>query len=196
MRFLFIAIFMLASNNAFSISQEYIEESIKRAAKDAGVPVDLLRAICFAESRLKPDAYVFSDGGNNNHAFGMCQVLYRTAGDFGFKDSRCLEDFRFRKQHRNYQHCKLFGPYTNALYAAYFLKRQLDRYDQSWINAIAAYNSGSVRICSSGWVYANRVDEDGNVFRTKLYECKKGGILNQRYVDRVLHFLNKHNKNR
>ncbi len=64
-------------NHTHSI--EYIEKVIEKAAKKVGVPFEVLRAICKTESNLKTDAYVYSDGGGDNHAFGMCQVLRTTA---------------------------------------------------------------------------------------------------------------------
>lgn len=188
MRYFLCIVLFCVSSTSFGISQDYIDKSIKKAAKKVGVPYKLLDAVCYAESRHTPNAYVFSDGGTiTNHAFGMCQVLYNTAGEYGFVDDRCAGDFRYRKFQRNYKNCKLFGPYTNAYYAAKYLKKQLKRYNGSWINAIAAYNSGSVRICKTGWVYRNYKDAKGKWRKTKLYKCEKGGLLNQRYVDRVLH---------
>jgi len=156
-------------------------QEVRRAAKEVGVSPDLLSAICYAESHHNHKAYVHADGTGDNHAFGICQVLLKTAEQYGFKDPRCTEDFKSRKQDRTYSNCKLFGPYTNALYAARYLKYQLDRYDGSWINAIAAYNTGTVKLCKTGWVH--------NAHGKRMYKCSPGGLLNQKYVDRVLHAI-------
>lgn len=164
-----------------SLGSNYIDESIVKAANKVGVPSSLLKAICSAESSLKQDEFVYADGGDSNHAFGLCQVLLKTAEGFGFSDDGCKDNYKFRKEDRKYKNCKLFGPYTNALYAAKYLKFQLDRYGNSWINAVAAYNTGTVRLCKTGWVK--------NIRGEKLYTCEKGGILNQKYVDRVLKSL-------
>lgn len=161
----------------------YIEKSIKKAANKNKVPPSLLRAICSAESNLDPHAYRFGDGGEKNSAIGMCQILYNTARDYGFNDKRCAKSFKgLDKMSKIYKTCKLFGPYTNAYYAAKYLKFQLDRYDNSWISAIAAYNTGSLRICETGKVKSSSTGEI-------LYKCEKGGLLNQKYVDRVLKAL-------
>ena len=161
-------------------------EAIERAAQDVGVPPSLLTAICWAESGLKSSAYRFADSGDpKNSAFGLCQVLYQTGRFYGLQDENCTRDFRNTYfLERNYKACKLFGPYTNAFYAAKVLKYQLNRYGGSWISAIAAYNTGSLKICKTGKVrdrYTRKV----------LYTCQVGGLLNQKYVDRVLRVLNK-----
>jgi len=188
---------MFLTKSVFAVSQQDIDNAIIKAATEVGVPSKILDAICYAESEHNPYGYAFSDGGSvTNHAIGLCQVLYKTAVDYGFKDTRCKEDYRFRKEERIQENCKLFDPYVNALYAAKYLKYQLKRYGNSWINSIAAYNSGSVKICKTGWVYSYRKEDSGEWNKTKLYKCEKGGLLNQRYVDRVLHaFLERNIRN-
>ena len=187
-----------ATSSSQEISQEYLEKSFERAAKNEGVSVELLRAICWAESNHNPSAYVFNDGTRGNHSFGICQVLYTTALDLGMKkDPNCWKDFRTARQinlsgapvnpgftdpKRNFKTCRLFGPLTNITYAAKYLKSKLRKYGGSWINAIAAYNTGSLKTCKSGKVYRAKD-------RKVLYTCQRGGLLNQRYVDRVLEFL-------
>lgn len=160
------------------------EEIFSKVAKEEGVPVGLLRAICWAESKLEPLAYNHGDGTGSNHAFGICQVLNSTAKDYGFSDANCTKDFS-NKASRSYKGCKLFGLETNVRYAAKFLKSKLDQYDQSWIHATAAYNAGTVRICKTGVV--TRAKD-----KSVLWKCKKGGILNQKYVDDVLKALEEH----
>jgi len=179
---------------AASISKQYVLDSIDRAAKEVGVPADLLYGVCQAESRLKPNEYVFSDGGTGNHAIGMCQVLVETAKELGIRDDKCHDDFRYRAAERNYYGCKLFGPYTNAKAAARYLLRQLERYEYDVTKAIGAYNTGSFKICKSGWVYANRRLANGKTHRTKLYKCKIGRPLNKRYIDRVQHYRKEYNE--
>lgn len=167
-------------------SPKYVNESIAKAAKEVSVPVELLKAICTAESNLKTDSYVHSDGGNNNHAFGICQVLLNTAGDYGFKDERCREDYRKRHSERVYSTCKLFGPFTNALYAGKYLKSKLDKYNGSWINAIAAYNSGSIKVCPKEGFYMSYRDGIKRLDKPRKVSCIPGELLNRKYVDRVL----------
>lgn len=180
----------LVSNQARSeISDEYIDNSIVKAANKVDVPPILLRAICMAESNLVPHAYVHDDGGKANHAIGICQVLVRTAEEHGMSDQDCHDDYREPKSRRRYGVCDLFGPYTNAFYAAKYLKKQLNRYDGSWIAAIAAYNAGSLKTCSPKGYYLSYNSETGEYDRKVA--CIPGAPINQKYVDRVLKAISK-----
>lgn len=182
--FLILLSFLSSSAVAEEISKEYIRESILKAAKDTDVPAPLLFSVCYAESNHRPDAYVHGDGTGNNHAFGICQVLYKTALGLGMlPDDRCLGDFRGNVE-RSHKTCRLFGPYTNAYYAALYLKQKLDQYNYSWISAIAAYNTGTLRTCKTGVVTRAK---DKKV----IAKCQIGGLLNQKYVDRVLGYMGK-----
>jgi soluble lytic murein transglycosylase-like protein len=164
------------------VSQEYIKAAIEEAAQEAGVSKDLLLAICTTESNLKADAFVYSDGGANNHAYGICQVLSETAKKYVGKDKKCERDFRDLV--KNYKTCNLFGPKVNALAAAYYLKSQLVRYKGNTLKAVAAFNSGSVRKCSEmGWVT--------NKHGKRIQRCRPGGLLNSYYVNRVKSVLSK-----
>jgi soluble lytic murein transglycosylase-like protein len=114
----------------------------------------------------------------------------------------CLKDFRSKKtilqkkgfipEHyveleRDFTTCPLFGPATNAKYAARYLARQIKRYNGSKISGIAAYNTGSLRVCTTGRVLRAKD-------KTFLYSCQKGGLLNQKYVDRVLDGVKRYSK--
>lgn len=184
-KLLFLILLTVTSNVALAkpgdADPEQLTQAFDKAAKKVGVPVRLLRAICWAESDHDPISYEYNDGNSGNSAFGICQVLQRTAEDFGIKDARCSADFTLEST-RTYKNCKLFGLYTNILIAARYLKSKLDKYDGSWSSAIAAYNTGTIRICRKGKVYRAKD-------RSILYTCKKGHLLNQKYVDRVLHAI-------
>jgi soluble lytic murein transglycosylase-like protein len=172
-----------------SYAESYEERSIKKAADKVGVPAALLRAICYAESRLNRYAYAHQDGRSLGSAFGMCQVLYATAKGYGMNDEKCKESFLNRKD-RVYKSCKLFGPYTSAYYAARVLKTQLRRYDNNYINAVAAYNSGTVRSCPRRGGYTVHIfDKKANKLRKIRRKCVPGSLMNQDYVDRVMKFM-------
>jgi soluble lytic murein transglycosylase-like protein len=163
-----------------------VDNALKKAAKRVGVPHELLRAICYSESRLDMKAVAYSDGGGTNHALGLCQVLYSTAVGMGMKkDERCKE--HIERKDREYANCRLYGPYTNAFYAAKVLRYQLKRYAGSWANATAAYNSGTVKTCGPKGYYGVRVfvKKTGNV-KWRRIKCKPGGLMNHKYVDRVM----------
>ena len=185
LRFL-VATFLVAN---VSYAESYEERSIKKAADRVGVPAALLRAICYAESKLNRYAYAHQDGRSLGSAFGMCQVLYATAKGYGMNDEKCKESFLNRKD-KVYKSCKLFGPYTSAYYAARVLKAQLRRYDNNYINAVAAYNSGTVRSCPRRGSYTIHIfDKKANKLRKMRRKCVPGSIMNQDYVDRVMKFM-------
>ncbi|MBP6218398.1 MAG: transglycosylase SLT domain-containing protein [Oligoflexales bacterium] len=157
------------------------EHAIESAAKRLGVPYEVLRAICMTESNLNADAFVRNDGGDHNHAFGMCQVLRRTAEKYVKKDKGCTQDFSDRNLDRSHKQCNLFGPVTNALAAAHYLRYQMDRFSGDLFKAVAAYNAGSVVKCGhKRWVHSNG---------KKLRPCRHNDILNRYYVDRVEGFM-------
>lgn len=185
-------IFILLCYGSTALGGSYIDNSFARAAKKAGVPEQLLRAICYSESRYQPRAFRFGDGGDRNHAIGICQLLVSTASSFVGHDPKCHRDFRDRSIPRAYQECKLFGPYTNILAAALYLKSHLKRYDGSWINAIAAYNSGKPRPCPRrGYFYYWTWSKKLNKLIRATKSCQPGTLMNHDYVDRVLHALHK-----
>lgn len=166
------------------VSKAYIEEAIVQAAQKAGVPVDLLRGICTIESNLIVDSFAHDDGGSGIHSYGICQISSLTAAKYLGKDKNCQQDFRGLE--KSYKTCKYFGPKLNALAAARYLKTQLDRYDGHPFKAAAAYNSGSLRKCSSkGWV-TNKKGE-------RLQRCKPGDLLNRYYITRLTSVLSKTN---
>ena len=171
----------IASSSAIRKQQikEEAEAAIRKAARKHSVPEDWLVSICKVESLLDSQAYNFTDGsGRSDHAFGACQVLNSTAKWAGYNDAGCKRDFRKRsKRPRNAKNCTLFDPRVNADVAAKVLKLHMKRY-KHLPHAIASYNSGSVKYCGkSGWVYGSKGQ--------RLYSCKPGGLLNQKYVNKV-----------
>jgi len=100
------------------------ENIITLAAQKIGVPISLLMAICSHESGLK-NVVVPNDGGSPS--YGICQVKSDTAKMFGYEGTEK----------------ELMTPKNNVAAAAKYLKYQLDRYDQNWCKASAAYNSGT-----------------------------------------------------
>ena len=179
-----LTVFLFISGAAFGGSA--IDEALIKAANKVGVPHKLLRAICYSESRLDSKAVAYGDGGNTNHALGLCQILYATAINMGMgKDERCIK--QIERLNRSYKNCRLFGPYTNAYYAARVLGFQLKRYGGSWANATAAYNSGTVKTCKKRGYYSVRIyNKKTNTIGWRKIKCKPGGLMNSDYVDRVM----------
>lgn len=181
---LMVLMLLLSSLKGFSqsIADSTYDSVFTKVATEQAVPERLLRAICWSESKFDPQAFVEGDGSGDNHAFGICQILYTTASEQGFKQSKCIShDFTLRSA-RTVKACKLFDSYTNVTMAAKYLKEKMVKYGDSWVSSIAAYNAGSVRICKTGTVYRAKDHEP-------LWKCKKGGLLNQKYVDDVVKAL-------
>lgn len=186
--------FLMSTSTAMWASSESnsFEAILSRAARTQGIPERLLLAICLTESgegtgRLNPQAFSPDDGAPGNHSFGACQVLLSTAKGMGFldRDEKC-QNYRTRRK-AEYTACGLFGPTTNAHFAATYLRKQLTRYHGNWTAAIASYNAGSARMCPPR---RNLKNWKGDV----VTKCRLGEYANQGYVDRVLMQLDKLDK--
>lgn len=101
-----------------------VDKALLMAAVTNHVPVRLLKAICQHESRLNPKALNKYDKGSPS--YGLCQIKAATARYVGYSGNAR----------------GLFNPYTNAHYAARYLRYQLTRYDEDWVKATSAYNAG------------------------------------------------------
>lgn len=127
--------------------RQTMEAHLVAAALFEETPYPLLRAICTVESNLNAHAINRVDGSDKRHSIGLCQIKLNTA-----RWMRCP------KIKREYD---LFDARSNARCAARFLRYQLDRYEQNWDRAIAAYNSGSLKLTKTGRIvnqaYVNKV---------------------------------------
>jgi len=134
-----------------SIKALAVTDVIIKAANTVGVDSKVLKAICWVESSHNPKAINYNDG-NGHNSMGLCQVQYPTAKDMGYKGTKL----------------GLLEPYTNAYYAAKYLKYQLTRYKDIDL-AILAYNAGSIRYNKKGLIinfnYLNKVKK-----ALKIYE--------------------------
>lgn len=120
-------------------SRPSILKALHQAADDVDVPYRLLLAICTVESSLKPRAIHPHDGDGTS--YGLCQIKEATARDMGFEAKTGV----------------LLDPNVNAFYAAKYLKFQMDRYEDDWIRALAAYNKGASHFHVSNQEYVNKV---------------------------------------
>lgn len=96
------------------------------AAKAAKVSAALLYAICAHESNGFMYDYTLYDNGTPSYS--VCQVKSGTVLMLGWTGKDEME---------------LRNPYVGIKYAAKYLRYELDRYDNDWCKATAAYNSGS-----------------------------------------------------
>lgn len=108
------------------------------------LPPGLLSAVCYVESRHDTSALSPHDGGSAS--IGICQIKLATAKSVGFVGKQ--KDLKV--------------PDTNIYYAGKLLKKQLIRYDNDPVKAIAAYNAGKHRV------------------------NKHGLVMNRKYVSKVL----------
>lgn len=97
------------------------------------IPAGLLMALCSVESNLNPHAIVANDGGSPS--YGLCQVKLETA-------KRFIPDVT---------PADLMRKPVNMMVAAMYLQHQFKRYG-SWRKAIAAYNTGSIKYSTKGFL--------------------------------------------
>jgi len=103
------------------------ENLIRNAAGRYGVPTAVITAIIDQESSFNPNAR------GSAGEYGLMQLMCQTANFMGFSgDCELLRD-----------------PATNIEYGTKYLQYQYNRYG-SWVDAVAAYNAGSVFKNSSG----------------------------------------------
>lgn len=108
------------------------------------IPPGLLSAVCYTESRHDGNKINYSDNGSPS--YGVCQIKMGTAISLGFTGTER----------------ELIDSTVNVYYSGAYLAKQLSRYDNNIIKALAAYNSGTCRLNS------------------------KGNPLNEKYVKKVL----------
>lgn len=97
-----------------------------------GLPPGLLSAVCFTESSHNVSVIHHHDGRGDS--IGVCQLKLATARVMGFQgDARTLQ-----------------LPEVNIYYAGKYLSHQLHRYYRDIGSAVAAYNSGTLRVDARG----------------------------------------------
>lgn len=162
-------------------AETYEDKAFRKIAAEQGVDENLLRAICWHETKHRPRDLNESDGGEGNSAFGICQVLYNTAAQYGTVDERC-KDFTSDTPRimREYKNCKLFGPETNIRIAAKYLRDKIKENEGNIFEAIASYNTGSYKECRDGWLYYKK---------KRFKRCIQGGPVNIYYILEIFQAL-------
>lgn len=143
-----------------SHTKEEVRAYISRAEVEHELPGKLLEAVCTVESQLNSKALNINDGGKNNHAIGLCQLLvqtayWRTRWKVDLKDCRDISG-------KNFKECKLWDPKLNTQIAGEYLAYLIKKHKGNLTLAVAAYNSGTPK-------YNNQ-----------------GNLINLRYVNKVL----------
>jgi len=104
-------------------------DELRAAAQRNHLDPALVAAVIYAESRF--DDHVESRQG----AVGLMQVLPSTAQEIARQSGGLT-----------FVASDLDTPRVNILYGCYYLRRLLDRYDGSAVEALAAYNAGSANV--------------------------------------------------
>ena len=146
------------------LDTERFDLGIQDAARQAGVPWKLLKALVAAESSFDPNAYR-DEPKIDDASRGLTQILYRTARAMGYLG----------------EPEGLFAPDLNLEYGALYLARQHDRAG-NWLGALSAYNGGWRPALGFG----EPVQSEG--VRCGGREVPIGEFCNQAYVDRVTGF--------
>lgn len=126
-----------------------------QATVDFNLPPDVLSSICYVESTHRVDAIHYNDGAGNS--VGICQVKLSTAKWLGFTGT---EE-------------QLKDPRYNIHYAAKYFRYQLNRYNDSVLKAVLAYNKGNAKGQLTNLDYYHKVykhyinNGDNNSDRTK-----------------------------
>lgn len=144
MRYL-ILILITVNAHAIDFSAKNLEvvKSIIVAADQVKVPRELLLALCWSESSFRTNLPVKLDG--KTPSYGICQVKLETAQ---YVD-------RIFKNKSKATVKRLLNYTTNPIYAAQYLKYQLNRYKGDWHKAVDAYNKGHAVSIKS--IYVKRV---------------------------------------
>ncbi len=122
----------------------YLEPVLTQAARDYGLPVDLILAQAWAESGWRVDAV------SNKGAMGVLQIMPKAVD---FISTRLL-----KLDH----HLDPWDPAANARMGARFMRHLLDRLDGDLRQALIAYNQGLAGLRRKGPVpaaesYADKV---------------------------------------
>ncbi len=80
--------------------------------------------MCYVESNHNTAVIAYNDG--TTHSYGVCMIKLATARQMGFKGTEK----------------ELMQPKNNVLFAAKFLKYQINRYNGDVARGVTAYNKG------------------------------------------------------
>ena len=130
------------------------EECWERAAVRYDIPVKLLQAIAYVESRMLPDARKINRNGSID--YGLMQVNSRWL--------RYLKPYGITGE-------SLKEPCTNIMVGAWILKQEILRYGFNWM-AVGAYHAGAY----------TRFNESVKRERYISYSLKVYNVINRNYV--------------
>lgn len=113
------------------------QKTVEQIAKRYNVETALILAMIMTESTFRPDAV------SRSGAVGLGQLMPPTAKDLGLK----VPNYRNRlKPNRDAKIDERFDPKKNLPASVSYLRKMLDRYDNNYVLALAAYNAGPGRV--------------------------------------------------
>ena len=104
------------------------DDIIRQQASDKGLDASLIAGVIYAESR-------FRDQTSNAGAKGLMQLMPRTADYIAQKSGGTA-----------FEQGDLATPQVNIAYGSWYLRYLLQKYDDSEILALAAYNAGEGKV--------------------------------------------------
>ncbi len=133
---------------------------IKENAVKNDISPEFVCAIIHAESRFNKNAVSRKGAG------GLMQIMGSTAQ--WVADEMGIDEFTPEM---------VFEPEVNIMLGCYYIKMQLDRFDNDVTNALSAYNAGSTTV--RNWLSDKRYSEDGKTLSYIPYKETRD------YVERV-----------
>ena len=134
-------------------------ELIKTYSEEYGLEPSFVAGVIFTESKFREDAV--SRAG----AKGLMQIMPKTGAEIA------------EALGVPFSEDDLFKPEVSIRFGCYYLRQQLDRFDQNAAVALAAYNAGPSR--AEQWLSEYGLDSRGRIAYVPFEETRN-------YVDRVL----------
>jgi soluble lytic murein transglycosylase-like protein len=110
-----------------------IGQLVKDMARQHGIELPLILALMKVESNFKPDAV------SKTGAAGLMQLTSDTARDLGLRVPNYRDE---TKPNRDPNVDERFDPAKSVRNGTQYLREMLEKYDDNYILAIAAYNAG------------------------------------------------------
>ena len=134
-------------------------EQIVRYSEEYDLEPSLVAGVIYTESSFNPNAV------SRVGAKGLMQIMPETGREIAEKLGETFDE------------AKLYDPETSIRYGCFYLREQLDRFDQNVAVTLAAYNAGPHR--ASLWLSEYGLDSKGHISYIPYGET-------DRYVKRVL----------
>lgn len=142
---------------------------VYQAAGRLNIEPAVILAVIHTESTGNPEEIT---SGSNDLCYGLMQVCGKPAKEIGY----------------NLEPARLLEPAINITAGILLFNRLLAKYDGNYLDAVAAYNLGSVRTGPAGYLnqgYVNSVARKTQIYR-KLYYNLDNSYLYQTFIAKGL----------